>query len=158
MKTNDLPNAADFFDYDPMTGVIVDKVTRQEKGYTNDRGYVVFMFRKKIYKAHRVAWTIFHGQPPIGEIDHINHQKCDNRIENLRDVPSVDNARNLGVSSQNRSGVVGVSFHKKENKWRARIKVDQKEQHLGYFSTMKEAIQARQFAEELYGFHFNHGK
>ena len=158
MKTNDLQDAADFFDYDPATGVIVDKVTRQEKGYRNDRGYVVFMFRKKIYKAHRVAWTIFYGQPPNGEIDHINHQKHDNRIENLRDVPSIDNARNLGISSQNKSGVVGVSFHKKENKWRARIKVDQKEQHLGYFSTMKEAIQARQFAEELHGFHFNHGK
>lgn len=157
MNTNDLTDAKDFFDYDPDTGVILNKRTRRQAGYVNDRGYVLISFRGVTYKAHRIAWTIYHGAPPEGEIDHINHQKHDNRIKNLRDVPSIQNARNLGLSSANTSGVLGVSFNKKDRRWKARIKVNQKEHHLGYFKTKDEAIAARQIAEEIYGFHDNHG-
>lgn len=158
MKINDLPNAADFFKYNPETGEIVNKRTGKKAGYINAKGYVRLNFKGTDYQAHRIAWTIYHGAPPEGEIDHINHIKHDNRIENLRDVPTVMNARNLGVSSRNNSGVVGVSFHNTIKKWRARIRVDDREIHLGTFDTMKEAIQARQFGEDLYGFHPNHGR
>lgn len=156
MKINDLKNAADFFDYSSETGVILNRRTGKQAGYVNDRGYVVVEFRGKRYKAHRIAWTIFHGEIPAAEIDHIDQNKQNNRISNLRVVDGQTNRKNRNVQRNNTSGVMGVCFHVRMNKWIARIKVDGSYVWLGQFDTKQEAVDVRKIAEDVYGFHNNH--
>jgi len=68
------------------------------------------------------------------------------------------NAKNLPLYVNNTSGIMGVSFHRRQRKWNARIMVDKKPIHLGSLTTMEKAIEARKEAEIKYGFHYNHGK
>lgn len=108
--------------------------------------------------AHRVAFKMVYGRDPAGEIDHINGDRADNRIANLRDVSRTINARNAARPRTNSSGLVGVSYRRDKHKWRAHITVDRQMLHLGYFNSCEAAIEARQAAERKYGFHLNHGR
>lgn len=108
--------------------------------------------------AHRVAWAIHFGKWPAGEIDHINGNGLDNRIENLRDVPHADNAKNRRRPSDNKSDVIGVHKHTATGKWRAAIRANGKLKHLGSYRNKSGAIAARKAAEREYGFHPNHGR
>lgn len=83
-------------------------------------------------------------------VDHINRNKLDNRKCNLRICTRRQNNFNRGIRNDNTSGIIGVSFDKRRNKWRSRIQVDKKEKHLGYFNTVEEAIRARKQAELEY--------
>ena len=121
-------------------------------------GYNVVNINKKIYKTHRLVWLYVYGYMPTCKLDHINHNRTDNRISNLREVTDKDNCRNCSISKNNTSGINGVSFIRKTKKWRARIMVNRKEINLGRFSDKKDALEARKHAEKLYGFHENHGK
>lgn len=112
----------------------------------------------KTYLAHRVAWAVHYGAWPNAEIDHINGNARDNRISNLRDVSRKDNCRNTSVPSHNSSGIMGVSWHKRQKKWRAHIKFDGEYRHLGSFSDISDAISCRKEAERRLGFHPNHGR
>jgi hypothetical protein len=86
------------------------------------------------------------------QIDHINNDKTNNNVNNLRWVTQQQNQFNMGLSKSNRSGIKGVSFDKRENKWRARITIDNKDIHLGYFNNIEDAIKKRQEkALELFG-------
>ena len=114
--------------------------------------------KKHNISLHRMAWTLHNKCKPSGFIDHINHDKSDNRIENLREVTKVQNNRNKSMCKLNTSGNTGVSWHKRDNIWEARIKVDYKQVYLGRFNSKEDAIKAREDAEVLYGFHANHGK
>ena len=95
--------------------------------------------------AHRVAFLLYHGHYPVwpNSVDHINHDGCDNRIENLREVTAKEQAMNTRLSKLNTSGVKGVSFLKDRNKWRASANIDGKKTNLGTFATMNEAVAAR---------------
>ena len=95
--------------------------------------------------AHRVAFFLYHGHYPVwpNSVDHINHDGCDNRIENLREVTAKEQAMNTRLSKSNTSGVKGVSFLKDRNKWRASANIDGKKTNLGTFATMNEAVAAR---------------
>ena len=95
--------------------------------------------------AHRVAFFLYHGHYPIwpNSVDHINHDGCDNRIKNLREVTAKEQAMNTRLSKLNTSGVKGVSFLKDRNKWRASANIDGKKTNLGTFATMNEAVAAR---------------
>ena len=95
--------------------------------------------------AHRVAFFLYHGHYPVwpNSVDHINHDGCDNRIENLREVTAKEQAMNTRLSKLNTSGVKGVSFLKDRNKWRASANIDGKKTNLGTFATMNEAVAAR---------------
>lgn len=157
-KTNDLINAAQIFSYDRETGMLRWKSTGRAAGHINDRGYRVIEYAGTRYKAHRIAWTIYHGQPPTGEIDHINQNKDDNRIANLRDTCCQENMRNRSLQKNNTSGVTGVVWHSRQQKWVAKIKYKGKWVWLGQFDDKKEAIDARYVAEEVYGFSDIHGK
>ncbi len=110
------------------------------------------------YYAHRIIWTIVHGEWPQDELDHINGNPSDNRLENLRVVTHQENGRNQKLYCSNTSGVVGVSWHKRDETWRAEIKVDGKKIHLGYFDSFDDAVAARAAAEIELGFHANHGR
>jgi hypothetical protein len=108
--------------------------------------------------AHRVAWALTHGDWPIEQIDHINGQRDDNRIANLRCVSHAENQKNSALRKDNTTGRTGVHWHKKCGKWVAVIGVDGRPLHLGYFERFEDAVAAREKAEIEHGFHPNHGR
>lgn len=109
------------------------------------------------HQSHRVAWLLQTGSWPVGEIDHINGIKNDNRWSNLRDVSVSVNQRNTRKQSNNTSGITGVRWHDRYRSWYAHIGVDGKSLHLGSFSTVEEAVAARLAANVKYGFTERHG-
>lgn len=88
-------------------------------------------------------------------IDHINGDRLDNRIENLREVDRAENMKNMRMPADNTSGFVGVTRH--YEKWKAQITVNGKHIYLGRFDHKKDAIAARIAANRKFGFHENHG-
>lgn len=84
------------------------------------------------------------------EVDHIKHNPKDNRKKKLRIVNSTENKRNRGLGKNNRSGTTGVNWYEKYQKWRARIVVNKKDIHLGYFDNIENAISVRKKAEKRY--------
>lgn len=122
------------------------------------RGYLVGSWKPYTLVAHRVAWAIYHGQHPTGQIDHINGDRTDNRICNLRDVVNAENARNSALKANNRSGIPGVYRHSQTGKWTAQINSDGKTIGLGCFSRKSDAVIARKAAERVLGYHENHGR
>lgn len=108
--------------------------------------------------AHRVLWAMAHGEWPDGEIDHINADKLDNRIENLRVVSKRENARNRRLSKRNKSGITGVCWCRKRRAWVASIKGDTGTINLGRFKCVGMAMRARKQAQRQLGYHPNHGK
>lgn len=128
-------------------------------GHINNKdGYIRIKILNKVYLAHRLAWLYEYGVNPTNHIDHIDHVKSNNSILNLRDVSALVNCQNQGFRSDNKSGHIGIGWHKGTSKWRARITVDKKEINLGLFAKYSEAVDARKNAEVLYGFHKNHGR
>lgn len=126
--------------------------------YDAGKGYMATKIMGVSLKAHRVAWAIYYGEWPDGQIDHINHNRSDNSIGNLRVVSNAENQRNGGMRSDNKSGVCGVIWSSDRNKWRARITVNGKIKNLGCFTLLADAVGARKAAEASYGFHPNHGQ
>lgn len=122
---------------------------------THSEGYKVGRIQGVTLFAHRVLWTIVHGEAD-GEIDHINGDRSDNRLANLRLVSRSENRRNVKKPINNRSGTVGVN--QRGERWVASIQCDNKTHHLGTFDCFEEAVTARRDAEALHQFHLNHGR
>ena len=95
---------------------------------------------------------------PDGEIDHINGDRADNRICNLRVVSKQQNARNVGLGKGNVSGHLGVSYSSRDKRWAAHIGVNGVRVYLGSFRDKDSAVAARLEAESRYGFHSNSGQ
>jgi len=121
-------------------------------------GYLHGHIFKRHYFAHRVAWAIHYGYWPTGQIDHVNGLRSDNRIENLRDVSHSDNQKNVKLRRDNKCGTPGIDWKKHASAWRVRVNREGKRHLLGYFKNLDEAVAARKSAEELYGYHQNHGR
>lgn len=149
--------------YSPDTGIFTWLVARggvsigSLAGCVRPDGYVRIKVDGHLYLSHRLAWLYVHGSWPKGHIDHINGVRTDNRISNLRDVTRSEQMQNTKLQSSNTSGVCGVSWYKREGKWRARIKADGRNIYLGCFEDFDKALAARQAAERKYNFHPNHG-
>lgn len=126
-------------------------------GNLDPDGYRSISIDGKNFKEHRLVWLYVNGEMPKDQIDHVNHIRDDNRIENLRVVSNQENSRNVTMRNNNTTGVMGVCRYKRDNRWRACINVDGKTKHLGYFEDFFEAICARKSAEPKNGFHENHG-
>lgn len=120
-------------------------------------GYLIGSINRRFIYAHRAAWAVYYGAWPNNEIDHINHDKKDNRIVNLREVDRTENGRNISMKSNNRSGFTGVHVQKESGLFVAQIRVSNKTIHLGSFRDIELAKSARLDAEIKYGFHRNHG-
>jgi len=124
----------------------------------NGQGYKSAVIRGFRTGAHRVAWAMHYGSWPKHTIDHINGDKTDNRIENLRDVTKSENCRNVSIGKNNKSGILGVRWRESRNTWEADLRYNRKIVFYGRYKCLGEAIQARRNAEAEYGFHGNHGR
>ena len=121
-----------------------------EAGYKSPAGYMQVSVDKKLQFVHRIIFLWHHGFLPEF-IDHIDCDRTNNRIINLRQATKVQNGQNRGAPAHNKSGYKGVSRHKNAS-WRARIKVGGKEIGLGYFSTIEDAAKAyEKAANEMHG-------
>ena len=107
----------------------------------NTLGYTVMRVDAKDYLAHRLVWFWHHNEWPR-VIDHIDMNRSNNRIENLRACEKVQNLWNVGPNRDNSSGYKGVSFHKDTGRWQARIHCRGVSHHLGLFDTTEEAHKA----------------
>jgi hypothetical protein len=126
-------------------------------GTTHKNGYKSVRINNVIVKQHRVIFVMFNGYLPY-YIDHIDGNRSNNKIENLRDANACQNSRNAKTPKRNSSGVKGVSWHKLKNKWIASCSVNGSLKHIGYFEEMKEAEKAvRAFRNEHHGNFANHG-
>jgi hypothetical protein len=149
--------------YDEKTGVFTWRKSSgpvksgSVAGYVNKKGYVLIGIKGRSYRAHRLAWLYCYGEMPHDDIDHINHDKLDNKISNLRVVSNQENHRNVKMSVANKSGYNGVSFCSNRNKWIARISDGKKYLNLGYFVNKMDAVAARKSKEQELGYHPNHG-
>jgi len=98
----------------------------------------------KLYYASRIIYFMAHGVDPYPmEVDHKDINSLNNNVDNLRLSGRRLQVQSQGIRSDNKSGVRGVSWHKGRSKWRAYIEVDDKQKHLGYYATLKEAAAAR---------------
>ena len=128
--------------YNPETGVFTRLVGRRGGGKVGDivgsingSGYVRICVDYRSYQGHRLAWLYVHGVWPIDQIDHINGQRDDNRICNLRDVTRAQNMRNQRRPSvNNSSGFLGVSWSKEKLSWVAQITINGRTRSLGKYS------------------------
>lgn len=128
-------------------------------GAKRTNGYLGVCVDYKVYLAHRIIWQMVYGDVPANmQIDHINGNKADNRIANLRLVTHQQNNMNRPLQSNNKSGQHGVFWNNGRAKWQSRIIVSRKQIHLGFFKSQKDAVKAREQAEKSYGFSSGHGR
>ena len=152
----------EFLSYHADTGIFIwnKRVSQAMKaGYIAGTSYgrnINIAIHGLVYQAHRLAWLYVTGEWP-DIIDHINHDSKDNRWVNLRSVTHQENMMNTSIRKDNSSGVTGVYWNKKSNKWRAVIQHEKKKIYLGEFNDKDMAIKHRRLAEKKYGFHANHG-
>lgn len=106
---------------------------------------------------HRVIWAMAHNRWPKF-IDHIDGDRTNNRLYNLREVSKAENSQNIAIPSDNTSGHIGVSWCKAYGKWQTGIGVNGKRVALGRYADLADAIKARKEAEIKYGYHANHGR
>jgi hypothetical protein len=151
------------YDYDAHTGEFTHRRNTGRSarpgtvaGSICRKGYVQMKIYGKMYSAHRLAWLYVTGSHPVGEIDHINRIRNDNRFCNLRVAArgSLDNSQNRKIRSDNTSGYTGVHFHKKYKKWGASICFNGNQQTIGYFDSAEIAhIAYCEKKRELHSFH-----
>ncbi len=151
--------------YNPDTGIftwISNRSTRIKAGDVagciGSVGYPVIRFRGKLRSAHRLAFLYMTGHYPDVEIDHINGVRDDNRWINLRDVTRQENCRNSKRQNNNTSGICGVSWANRNEKWVSNISNRAGYIRLYYGCDFFEACCARKSAEIAHGYHENHGR
>jgi len=153
----------ELLEYNPDSGIFVWNCSNGLKikkgdiaGPVYGSGYRNIRLDGRTYPAHRLAWLYVHGKLPKNIIDHINHNRMDNSIRNLRDITPSQNAKNKNLGGRNKSGVMGVS--RRNGRWWAQIKASKKLISLGFFDDFFEACCARKSAENRYGFMPEHGR
>lgn len=134
------------------------RIAGKKAGMICAQGYVDIQIQGVRYKAHRLAWCLVYGSIPTDlQVDHINHDRSDNRISNLRLVNNQGNQKNSSMRKDNVGGRTGVSWSQSHQRWIAHIRENGKHKHLGSFIEFSDAVRAREGAEEKLGFHKNHG-
>ncbi len=143
----------EILNYNPDTGIFTWRVKPAQNtsagdiaGTNHNKGYREINIKHKSYLSHRLAWMYVNGEWPTQQIDHINGIRDDNRISNLRDVSRSENQRNQKIHRKGQ--MLGVTFLKQINKWKAQIKIDGHEKYLGRYLTEQEAHNAYLHAKE----------
>ena len=146
-------------------GVLYRKIDRNNRFKAGDKaghlvkstGYRAVEVGGVTYPEHSIVYLMHYGFIPK-IIDHVNNNQTDNKIENLRQATSVQNAWNAKLSSKNTSGAKGVSFRKDRNVWVARLQAHAKSIYLGYFKSKDDAEEFLQLARDMiHGDFANHG-
>lgn len=163
MAQSRIPTADDLrdaFTYEKETGAIRWRASRRgtaksgmEAGSILQIGYRLIRLYGYQTTAQRVAWCMVYGEWPSHCIDHINGNRADNRLSNLREATYSQNGQNRGKPANNTSGVKGVSWSKSHKKWQAAIAFNGSQRHLGRFDTIEGARAAYARACET-----NHGQ
>jgi len=154
-------------DYDPETGVFTwrprpiehFKTERAWKiwntrfsgtfaGGVDGNGYCQIAIDNKRYKSHRLAWLYMTGEWPKDQIDHVNMTRADNRFCNMREATNSENGGNRGAQCNNTSGYKGVNWRNDKSRWRAKIRSNGKDIHLGYFDCPAAASFAYQISAD----------
>ena len=161
--------ANELFRYEPGSGKLFWKKKTAQRIKVGDEagtlckrsGYRMVFINRKGYLVHRIAILLAIGAcDPSKEVDHIDHDRVNNRLNNLRIVDRINNMRNVSLGKTNKTGVIGVSlkYTRAGNlKYSANIMVNRKSINLGIFDNIEEAAAAREEANIKYGFHPNHG-
>ena len=135
-----------FVSYDPETGIMrwIAPYGRgrpgDEVGHTSSNGYRTMCVGKKRYKVHRLAWMYMHGRWPDGETDHINGNRLDNRLRNLREVGPMENQQNKRTPRRDsKTGFLGVCWVPEFKRFRAQIQSNGRGYSLGFYETPEAA-------------------
>lgn len=145
--------------YDRMTGIFYHKKDSMAAkvgdiaGGKHNRGYLTLSIGGQAMLAHRAAWLYVFGYVPEKGLDHIDGDKKNNCIDNLREVSQSCNMKNYGNPKTNTSGIRGVYWDKGKDKWCAVIISEKKRYYLGGYSTHEEAVFARYAGEQALGWH-----
>jgi hypothetical protein len=152
-------NVRELFDYDVCTGFLNWKVKPAKCIVVGDRagifkkrhGYRHLRYKYKDFLEHRVIWLWCNGSWPEHQIDHINGNRTDNRISNLRQATNAQNGWNA-ISKKKNGGLKGAYFKKQTNRWQSTIRHNGSVHYLGCFLTEEEAHAAyAQAATRLHG-------
>lgn len=138
------------FRYDPQTGLVYRfDAPDAPIGNKGPDGELVYWVQDRPHRLHRIGWFLYHGRWPDGLLDHSNRDPSDNRIANLREATTRQNARNQGAKNP-KSGFKGV--YTSRDKWFASIRIDGGPKYLGRFNTKEDAARAYDAAAlELHG-------
>lgn len=142
----------DVFEYNQSSGFFLRRKTGCKSGSPHSCGYISIGIKGGVFFAHRLAWFYVHGEWPSGQIDHINGDRKDNRICNLRVVSQSENNQNQKKArSDNKLGILGVHADtERPGNYKAFIRVDKKSKFLGRFKTIDKASAAYKQAKLIY--------
>lgn len=165
----------ELLDYDPLTGILrwkprsesrfasaslADSWNKQYAGKVAGRlgsnGYRYIKIEKVNYREHRIIWLWVHGEWPP-QVDHDDRDTSNNRLSNLKKATNVTNSKNKGLRSDNTSGIPGVQWSDRKQRWTVEIYVDGARKYVGQFREKGDAVTARKNAERQHGYHPNHG-
>ena len=137
MKTKRL---REIVDYDPETGILRWKKRNGNiVGSRHSQGYRETRIEGHRCYVHRIIWQYVYGSTPKNQIDHINGDRSDNRLCNLREATQQQNSGNMKIRSNNKTGIKGVCKSRKGNKWLAYIHLNYKTRYLGTFNNPERA-------------------
>lgn len=157
----------ELINYDPDTGEIRWKKGRPGAssgnlaGTLKPSGYVIVLIKRKLYRAHRIAWFYMTGEFPTKEIDHINGNKSDNRFCNLRLADKTQNNWNKKVRKDSKVGIKNVLYFPNFKKYYVRINANKQKHQFGPFDTIEEAAkvaEAQRAVLHAEFAHVNHAK
>ena len=147
-------------DYNPDTGALSWKRSSDRRNSYAGKpitgvdgcGYIRVGICGHLYYAHRIIWLLMNGAWPSAQIDHVSGVRDDNSWNNLREATHTENIRNAKISTRNKSGKKGMSWHTHSNKWRVAIRLNGKSKYLGIFSDIKDAAAVYEnAAAEIFG-------
>ena len=145
--------------YYPNEGYFIWLKLGNVAGSLKSTGYTAIKFKGKMYQAHRLAWLYVHGYMPKNIIDHINGNKSDNRICNLREATRSENNHNAILRKDSKSGVKGVHWCNRNKRWIASIRINKKSIYVGSFINIETAkYEIMKFREKHIKQFTNHGE
>jgi len=151
---NDITQAElkDMFDYDVENGWLIRKRDNKPVGHkpNTTNGYSHIGINGKNYRTHRLIWLWHKGTWPSKFIDHIDQDRMNNRIENLREADAKTNQHNQKILKNNTSGFPGVSWINRDKKYQVKIQTDGKTKVIGTYDNLESAILAAKIAKIKY--------
>ena len=141
LKRKELPSVErlrELFAYDDKAGVLISNKTNKTVGTFNYAGYLRTSIDGKSYQLHRVIWKLVKGEEPPFEIDHINRDRADNRIENLRSATRTEQCWNSSTARP----FPGANRCTNSDRYESRIMVNGVRLYLGRFDTKEQASEA----------------